>query len=126
MGILLKRRNFVYLLVTCTSCQQTVYQSWESVSFRDLLICTFGRDEYLHLTLIDTLQINMIIKSQIWRSNIIYYFANACVTSLQQNLPPPLSFLEEIFPFGKSRFPPFVFCQLAAARKRLSKRIEDA
>ena len=33
-------------------------KSWESVSSRDLHICTFGRDVYLHLTLICTLQIN--------------------------------------------------------------------
>ena len=33
-------------------------KSWESVSSRDLHIYTFGRDVYLHLTLIGTLQIN--------------------------------------------------------------------
>ena len=37
-------------LVICTPCQKTVYfcitfhQSWESVSSRDLQICTFGRE----------------------------------------------------------------------------------
>ena len=36
-------------------------KSWESVSSRDLHIYTFGRDVYLHLTLIGTVQINIII-----------------------------------------------------------------
>ena len=102
---------------------------WESVSSRDLHICTFGRDVYLHLTLIGTLQINKhhyIVTNMEIQHYTLFCDCLCNKSPAESSSPPPFSFLEEIFPFGKSRFPPFVFCQLAAARKKLSKRIEEA
>ena len=94
-------------------------KSRESVSSRDLQICTFGRDvcSPLNPHWHSANQHNYIAT----KMEIQHYtsFCNClCNKSPAESSSPPFSFLEEIFPFGKSRFPPFVFCQLAAARKR--------